>query len=126
MNLLSYWLRSRRSGRARRPSRLPPRLERLEDRIVPSDSTGTTLVKDFVPGSARSSIYQMADLNGTLLLSVYDGGSGFQGVELWQSNGTAAGTTVVAGVEPLSPFVVIGNTAFFEGEDATTPDFELF
>src|SRR5207244_6758749 len=70
--------------------------------------------------------YEMADLSGTLLLSVQDGGSGYQGVELWKSDGTSAGTTVVAGVEALSPFTVIGGTAFFEGEDATTPDFELF
>jgi ELWxxDGT repeat protein len=126
MNPLNLLRRSMRSGPGRRPHRLPPRLELLENRLVPSDSTGTTLVKDFVPGSAGSGIYQMADLNGTLLLSVSDGGSGFQGVELYKSNGTAAGTTVVAGVEPVSPFTVIGNTAFFEGEDATTPDFELF
>jgi ELWxxDGT repeat protein len=126
MNPLNLLRRSMRSGPGRRPHRLPLRLELLENRLVPSDSTGTTLVKDFVPGSASSGISQMADLNGTLLLSVNDGGSGFQGVELYKSNGTAAGTTVVAGVEPVSPFTVIGNTAFFEGEDATTPDFELF
>src|SRR5207244_5364425 len=63
--------------------------------------------------------YEMADLSGTLLLSVQDGGSGYQGVELWKSDGTSAGTTVVAGVEALSRFTVIGGTAFFEGEDAT-------
>jgi ELWxxDGT repeat protein len=104
------------------------RLEPLEDRLTLSDGTGagTALVKDFIPGTASSSIYFMGDLNGTLLLSVYDGGSGYQGVELWRSNGTAAGATIVAGVEALSPFTVIGNSAFFAGEDATTPDFELF
>jgi ELWxxDGT repeat protein len=126
VNPLTLLRRSRRLSPGRRPHRLPPRLELLEHRLVPSGASGTTLVKDFVPGSDGSSIYQMADLNGTLLLSVQDGGSGFQGVELWKSNGTAAGTAVVAGVEALSPFTVIGGTAFFAGEDATTPDFELF
>jgi uncharacterized protein (TIGR03118 family) len=107
---------------------LPLRLELLETRLVPSDGTGagTTLVKDFVPGSGSSTIYFMGDLNGTLLASVEDGGSGYQGVELYRSDGTAAGTTIVAGVEALSSFTVIGNTAYFSGEDATTPDFELF
>src|SRR5690242_10007539 len=92
--------RTTRPGCRRRTRCLPLRLEALENRLVPTNGTGigTTLVKDFVPGSASSAIYWMADLNGTLLLSVYDGGSGFQGVELWKSDGTAAGTAVVAGV----------------------------
>jgi ELWxxDGT repeat protein len=123
-NLLTQLRRSWWSRPGRRPRRLPLGPELLENRLVPSDATGTVLVKDFVPGSDSSGIYQMADLNGTLLLSVADGGSGFQGIELWKSNGTT--TDIVAGVEALSPFTVIGGTAFFAGEDATTPDFELF
>jgi ELWxxDGT repeat protein len=106
------------------------RVEELESRLVPSDGTGagTVLVKDFFNSATgvTPSIYEMGDLNGTLLASVEDGGSGFQGVDLWRSDGTATGTSIVAGVEALSPFTVIGKTAYFEGEDATTPDFELF
>src|SRR5713226_748184 len=119
-----------RKSCGRRPRCLPLRLEQLEDRLVLSDGSGagTVLVKDFFNPAAGVSptLYEIGDLNGTLLASVQDGGSGFQGVELWKRDGTAAGTTVVAGVEALSPFTVIGNTAFFAGEDATTPDFELF
>ncbi len=122
------------SGRRTKPGRrahcLPLRLERLECRLVPSDGTGsgTVLVKDFFNPAAGypAEIDTMGDLNGTLLASVADGGSGYQGVELWKSDGTSAGTSVVAGVETLSPFTVIGNTAFFEGEDATNPNFELW
>src|SRR3954469_11425723 len=107
-----------------RTHRPPPRLEPLEDRRTPSDSTGTTLVKDINPGPDWSHIYWMTDLNGSLIFSALDGGSGFQGTELFKSDGTAAGTTAFVGVEGLGPFTVIGNTAFFSGEDATTPDSE--
>ena len=104
----------------------PPRLEPLEDRTTPSDATATILVKDINPGPDWSHIYWMTDLNGSLVFSGYDGGSGFQGTELFRSDGTAAGTTVLAGIEGLGPFTVIGNTAYFEGEDADSPNFELF
>jgi trimeric autotransporter adhesin len=112
------------SGRRARPR--PPRLEPLEDRRTPSDATAATLVKDINPGPDWSHIYWMTDLNGTLVFSGYDGGGGFQGVELFRSDGTSAGTTVLAGVEGLGPFTVIGNTTYFEGEDASSPTFELF
>jgi ELWxxDGT repeat protein len=105
-------------------------VEQLEGRIVLSDGAGagTVLVKDFFnPTSGVSPIIEeLGDLNGTLLVDVQDGGSGFQGVDLWKSNGTTADTTLVAGVEALSPFTVLGNTAFFEGEDATTLGSALF
>src|SRR5713101_6588465 len=96
MNLLMSLRRFRQAGFGRRHRCLQLRLEHLESRLVPSDGTGagTVLVKDFFNPAAGVSptIYEMGDLNGTLLASVQDGGSGFQGVELWKRDGTAAGT----------------------------------
>src|SRR6476661_5135877 len=103
-------------GRRARPR--PPRLHQLEDRVTPSDATATTLVKDINPGADWSHIYWMTDLNGSLVFSALDGGSGFQGTELFRSDGSAAGTTVLAGVEAIGPFTAVGNTAYFGGEDA--------
>jgi ELWxxDGT repeat protein len=89
---------------------------------------GTVLVKDINPGShlvgppghqhlVPNSSYPsyFTDLGGTLLFSANDG---THGVELWRSNGTAAGTQIVhpGGGSNLTN---LGGTLFFSANDGT-------
>jgi len=67
-----------------------------------SDGTaaGTILVKDINPGSNDSLSFAtplMTNVNGTLFFGVDDG---THGVELWRSNGTAAGTALIKDIHP--------------------------
>jgi ELWxxDGT repeat protein len=67
-----------------------------------SDSTaaGTVLVKDINPysnGYLGSSPRYLTNVNGTLFFRAEDG---THGTELWQSDGTAAGTTLVKDIYP--------------------------
>jgi ELWxxDGT repeat protein len=76
------------------------------DELWKSDGTtaGTTLVKDINPGAA-SSIgggncwyrYLFAAVNGTVFFAADDG---VHGCELWESDGTAQGTSLVADINP--------------------------
>src|SRR5437879_6221725 len=127
--LRRLWLsRSRRRSRPRSGRRtrcLSLRLEPLENRLVPSDGTtaGTVLVKDINPGPGSAfatGVYQpkiRADVNGTLFFAASDGTSG---VELWKSDGTAAGTSLVKDINPGSAgsyptdLVNVKGTLFFD------------
>jgi ELWxxDGT repeat protein len=76
----------RRQGRpkvGRSLAKFRPRLEALEDRVVPSLSPPLPL----------------APTGGTVYFSANDG---VHGVELWKSNGTATGTKMVADINPGS------------------------
>lgn len=120
LNKLSrLWTRGPATGRRSTPHgtrRLA--VEPLEDRTVPSAGTGadTFLVKDLNPGSASSGIEALADLNGTLLLSVNDGLGG----GLWKSDGTASGTVRLKDVYIPAGITVAGGTAFFQAYEPTT------
>jgi len=93
-----------------------------------SDGTaaGTVLVKDLVPGSGSSFLFAtdpfMTDVNGTLFFVARDGATG---AELWRSDGTAAGTVLVAdvnpGVDSSSPtsLVRIDDTLYFSADDGS-------
>src|SRR6516162_3732493 len=124
-----------RSGPGRRIRCLPLRVERLEDRLVPSNGTtaGTVLVKDINPGPGSAITTPnplpggddpkvMVDLNGTLLFAANDG---VHGTELWKSDGTAAGTSLVKDINPGSAgsypydFVKVNGTLFFAANDGT-------
>ena len=50
------------------------------------------MVKDIDPGSDGSFPSELANVNGTLYFNADDGADG---VELWKSDGTAAGTVMV-------------------------------
>jgi len=68
-------------------------------------AAGTVMVKDIKPGPIGAFGYgpggyfppALAAVNGTLYFGADDG---VHGVELWKSNGTAAGTTLVADIAP--------------------------
>src|SRR5688572_14034437 len=81
------WVSSRGSYR--------PVLEVLEDRTLPSAS----MVKDINPVNYGSltNLGQATDVNGTLFFVANDD---INGEELWKSDGTAAGTSLVKDITP--------------------------
>ncbi|MDP6512603.1 MAG: DUF5011 domain-containing protein [SAR202 cluster bacterium] len=100
-----------------------------------SDGTpaGTVLVKDIFPGGANSESESFTDVGDTLFFAANDGitGSGFNGGELWKSDGTAAGTALIKDIRPgLLPSIpydltVVGGTLFFRANDGIN-GFELW
>jgi ELWxxDGT repeat protein len=98
-------------------------------------TSGTVLVKDISPGShlagptghqylVPNSSYpgNLMNFAGTLFFSANDG---THGVELWRSNGTAAGTQMVDDINPGSVssyptnLMNVGGTLFFLANDGT-------
>ena len=94
-------------------------------------STGTTVVKEIVPGTGSPFRFGLGSINprltnvNGLLLFAANGGSG---VELWRSDGTSTGTVLVRDIFPgvLSGFdtsvapVVVGSTLFFVGTNGAS------
>jgi ELWxxDGT repeat protein len=93
-----------------------------------SDGTaaGTTMVKDIYPNmkssfpGARERPGAMVNVNDTLFFTADDG---IHGLELWKSNGTAAGTTLIKDILPgaggsyLYNLVNVNGTRFFVAND---------
>ncbi len=95
-----------------------------------SDGTdaGTMMVKDINPGSANSINYtnvnNFINVNGTLYFSADDG---VNGIELWKTDGTDAGTVMIKDIRPGSAggldlsnyktFMNINNTLYFTAND---------
>lgn len=80
-------------------------------------AAGTQLVASFSPGVTEGSVDlyagspDTATLAGELLLPLEDG---VDGTELWATNGTAAGTVLLAAVNPKA-IAVVGSEAYFLG-----------
>ncbi len=55
------------------------------------------MLKDIDPGQASSSPYLMVNVNGTLF---FDARDNYAGRELWKTDGTIAGTTLVKDIKP--------------------------
>src|ERR1700676_651103 len=70
-----------------------PRIEPLEDRFLPSFSPH--LLADINTVGAGSSPQGFCSVGGVAYFSANDGA---HGAELWKSNGTAAGTSMVADI----------------------------
>ena len=95
-----------------------------------SDGTaaGTAMVKDISPPNAVNGVFassnpsSLTNVNGTWFFGANDGSNG---VELWQSDGTAAGTVMVANINPggayssPSNLTNVNGTLFFTANDGT-------
>ncbi|WP_310557364.1 ELWxxDGT repeat protein [Flavobacterium sp.] len=92
-------------------------------------ATGTVMVKDIYTGNnsygtPNSSVpYSLTNVNGVLFFGAVDE---INGIELWKSDGTSAGTIIVGGQPGLQssigsyPFLTdVNGTLFFVGEDTT-------
>lgn len=90
-----------------------------------SDGTeaGTTMVADIQPGSENTFISRadfLTSFNGKLVFAADDG---IHGRELWITDGTTNGTTLVKDIVPgaetsyINQLVVAGNVLFFVAED---------
>jgi ELWxxDGT repeat protein len=93
-----------------------PHVEPLEDRCLLS----ATLVLDINPAGPSSDPQQLAAVNGTLFFVADDG---VHGRELWQSDGTEAGTNLVrdiaagaAGANPQN-LTAVGGVLYFTADD---------
>lgn len=93
-----------------------------------SDGTtaGTTMVKDIYPGNVAGlpnggSPSNFCLMNNKLYFNAFDG----NGIELWTSDGTAAGTVMLKDINPgttsssPSRLTAIGNTLYFRANDGT-------
>lgn len=96
-------------------------------------AAGTVLVKDIWPGTRYGFYFGLTDtlinVNGTLFFTA---NNGVNGVELWKSNGTAAGTVLVKDINPgaltSGPHLltVINGTLFFVANDGGVTGHELW
>lgn len=107
--------RRHHAGLARRSR--PLHVEPLEDRHLPSAS----LFLDFNPGSASSGPWIATVVEGTLFFPAADG---VHGHELWKTDGTPNGTTLVRDIVPgtaspleLHSLTNVGGTLFFLVDD---------
>jgi len=86
-----------------------------------SDGTpaGTHLFKEFVPGTAGTTIYSMIVVGDKLFMSAYDG----HGQELWVTDGTVNGTHRTKDINPGSassnpyPIGVLNGRLYFAADD---------
>ena len=84
------------------------------------------LLKNIHP-SADSSPWQLTNVDGTLFFSADDGTNG---IELWKSDGTSAGTVMIADIRPSrnsypENLTNVDGTLFFRATDGTN-GFELW
>ncbi|QHT70448.1 T9SS type A sorting domain-containing protein [Rhodocytophaga rosea] len=81
------------------------------------------LIKDITPGSASSTISNLTVVNNTLFFTANTSGTDAQSVELWKTDGTLSGTTLVKDIKPgtagSSPqdLVNMNGILFFSADD---------
>ena len=107
--------------RGRKPSsRVVLRAEPLEDRLLLTMTP--KLLLDINPGSGSSNPTGFTQVNGLTFFSANDG---THGAELWESNGTAAGTFLVKDINPgaggsnPTDLTNVNGTLFFQANDGT-------
>src|SRR5712692_5540242 len=121
---------SRRPGSARRAWRVAPAASVCLLLIAATAYAAGTpqLVKNINPDPAGdSNPYGLTDVAGTLYFQANDGTHGY---ELWRSDGTKAGTTLVKDINPAgdsNPYGLtdVAGTLYFEADDGTH-GFELW
>lgn len=125
---LAHWLRplaarlcgtpARPKPAGPRPASLRPRVDVLEDRVVPA----ATLLDINPAGDSlpRYADQQYAVLGGSAYFCANDGSHGWG---LWKSDGTPGGTALVKDIDPTSPYETVGamyavnGKLLFEGYD---------
>ncbi|MEO8403473.1 MAG: ELWxxDGT repeat protein [Chitinophagaceae bacterium] len=81
-----------------------------------------SLIKDINPGSASSNICYLTTVNNTLFFAANDG---VNGMELWKSDGTSAGTLLVKDIYPgianssIGYLTNVNSTLFFVANSGT-------
>ncbi|MCX5887218.1 MAG: hypothetical protein NT096_15125 [Proteobacteria bacterium] len=82
------------------------------------------LVRDIYSGTSSSSPSYLINVNDTLFFRANDGTNG---IELWKSNGTEAGTVMIKDIQPginhssyPLPQITIQGTLFFSADNGTT------
>jgi len=68
---------------------------------IPGAAQVASLLKDIAPGASSNLQHEFRALNGTLF---FDASDGVHGLELWKSDGTAAGTVMVLDINDGSGF----------------------
>jgi ELWxxDGT repeat protein len=121
---LGQWLkaatRPRRYARARQQAPSLLWLEPLEDRLLPSFALRS--LDNFVPNLTTSSPSNFTDVNGTAFFIANDG---IHGNELWETDGTLAGTFLVKDINPgpANSFAYlltnVNGTLFFSAAEST-------
>jgi len=82
-----------------------------------------TLVKDINPGITASTPTNLFNWNGTLLFRAADGTNG---IELWKSDGTTAGTVLVKNIEATASnsnpanFTILGSKVLFNATNGSS------
>lgn len=106
--------------------------------ITDGTSAGTQLVKDIFPGSTGSSIRFKGVMNGQAFFTAHDGihSEDFFGInEMWVTDGTTAGTTLLKDIIPgkkaavsssANRFAIFQNYAFFTSGTVTENNRELW
>jgi uncharacterized protein (TIGR03118 family) len=86
-------------------------VESLEDRTVPTSGLSASLVADIIPGPDSSAPVNLTNVNGTLYFGAVDPATGAPA--LWKSDGTAAGTTLVADNQSPSEFTPFNGAVYY-------------
>ncbi|QHT70449.1 T9SS type A sorting domain-containing protein [Rhodocytophaga rosea] len=85
---------------------------------------GTSLVKDIIPGVSDATISHLTAVNNLLFFTASSNGNDTQSIELWKTDGTLKGTTVVKEIYPgegsATPanLVNVNGTLFFTANDS--------
>jgi ELWxxDGT repeat protein len=86
-----------------------------------SDGTaaGTTMLADINPGAGSSLVNGLTNVNGTLYFTAWDGDGAHGYGQLWKSDGTTAGTTMVKDIYESSShgFTNVNGTLYFSAND---------
>src|SRR5262249_23536232 len=107
-------------SKIRHPKSWRPSLESLEDRTLPSGMPH--MVLDLNSTTLTSDPHDIVAIGSTAYFAPSDG---IQGTELWKSDGTAAGTVLVADINPgsagssLGYLTNVNGTLFFAADDGT-------
>src|ERR1700730_13913516 len=116
---LSISSKPTRSPAGRRSASRTPRVEVLENRLLPSLTPH--LLTDINPHPGDAKVSHLLAIGTTIYFSATDGP--LRGVELWRSDGTAAGTRIVRdinlGSDSSSPNYLtnVNGILFFTADD---------